>query len=142
MFTKENENEIFEKVDILGKKVMQLAEGKKSFGSFFLEDYNEEVMTYLPYFQQAVWGIPMNAENTIFWEYHKFNQLDQIKNYDFAIIFKHKTGTTNDIYIESAPEYGDNKYFIVIQSQEDRDVGSMMFPFMCQFMINNPYLKK
>lgn len=125
----------------VGNKIIDFSKGMTSFGSFFLEGYSKEVMTYLPYFQQAVWGVPMNADGKI-WEYHQFNQLNQIKNYDFAIIFKHQQGNTNTIFLEKAEEYGDNKYFIIIQTTEDKNVGELMTLFMHKFMINNPYLKR
>jgi len=122
----------------VGRKIIQLARGKKSFGSFFLEGYSKEVMTYLPYFQHAIWGVPMN-DNFDTWEYHQFNQLDKVKNYDFAIIFKFNLGKKNDIFIEPAKEYGENKYFVVIQARNENNIGDIRSCFF-HFMEDNPYL--
>ena len=66
----------------IGKRIMELSIGKKSFGSFFIPHENKEVMTYLPYFQQGIWKISMNKDKTIFWKYHK-----NLSYYDFELIF-------------------------------------------------------
>ena len=140
MFDYDERQRLFGVSRQLGRKIIKLARGKKSFGSFFLEDYSKEIMTYLPCYQQSIGGVPMDEENELFWEHHVSGELDKIKNYDFAIIFKHEIGQTNDFLIKEAKEYGKNKYYIVIQSQEENDVGKMMFSFVSEFMKDNPYL--
>ena len=130
---------IEEKSRNIGREIIKLARGKKSFGSFFLPYESKEVMTYLPYFQHAIWGVPMN-DNFDTWEYHQFNQLNKVKEYDFAIIFKFKLDKKDDVFIEPAIEYGKNKYFIVIQAKDEDNIGEIRFRFITEFMKDNPYL--
>ena len=124
------------KIENISKKIMKLANNKKSFGSFFISYENKEVMTYLPYFQQGIWGIPMNKEKTIFWEYHR--DLSEIENYDFKLIFVYEEANENNIMLRKSNQYS-NCYEIVMQMSEQW-VGSSMSIMIQNLMRENPYL--
>ncbi len=120
----------------IGKQLIELGKRKKSFGSFFLPYESEEVMTYLPYFQQAIWGCPMNKEKTIFWEYHR--DLLEIDNYDFNLIFVYEEANENNIILRKSNRFS-NAYEIVMQMSE-KWVGSSMSIVIQNLMCENPYL--
>ena len=124
------------KIENISEKIMKLANNKKSFGSFFISYNNKEVMTYLPYFQQGIWGIPMNKEKTIFWEYHK--DLSEIENYDFKLIFSFEESSNKDIVFKKFKMYK-NAYEISIRTKID-DLGDLLLPFITKLMQKNPYL--
>ena len=120
----------------IGKQLVKLGKNKKSFGSFFLPYKSEEVMTYLPYFQQAIWGCPMNKEKNIFWEYHR--DLSEIDNYEFKIIFVYEKAIENNIILRKSKQFL-NAYEIVMQMSE-KWVGSSMSIVIQNLMQENPYL--
>ena len=125
------------KIENISKKIMKLANNKKSFGSFFISYNNKEVMTYLPYFQQGIWSIPMNKEKTIFWEYHK--DMKEINNYDFAIIFTHEESNENEILFEKSNQFK-NAYKIIIRISTD-DFPCVQSSIYYHFMKYNKFIK-
>ncbi len=93
-------------------------------------------MTYLPYFQQAIWGCPMNKEKTIFGKYHR--DLSEIDNYDFKLLFVYEKANKNNIILRKSTQYL-NCYEIVMQMFEQW-VGSFMSIMIQNLMHENPYL--
>lgn len=132
----EERTKLVNQVKQIGKQLIELGKNKHSFGSFFLPYESEEIMTYLPYFQQAIWGCPMNEEKTIFWEYHK--NLEEINNYDFKLLFVYEKANENDIILKKSTQYS-NCYEIVMQMSE-KWVGSSMSIVIQNLMRENPYL--
>ena len=134
MITYHNAELFRKKCEEIGKQIIKLSTGLKTFGSFF-EPSNEITMKTLPYFQQAVWGVPMNYELTSFWEcYH--DKLDKVNENDLSIILRYKKGIIDDIKLEKATEYK-NAYYITFISP-DEEIGGMMHHFIMFFMMHNP----
>jgi hypothetical protein len=132
----EEKTKLVNQVKQIGKQLIELSKNRRSFGSFFLPYESEEVMTYLPYFQQAIWGCPMNEEKTIFWEYHR--NLSEIDNYDFKLIFIYEEANENNIILRESNRFS-NAYEIVMQMSE-KWVGSSMSIVIQNIMCENPYL--
>ena len=132
----EEKMKLISQVEEIGRQLVKLGKNKKSFGSFFLPYKSEEVMTYLPYFQQAIWGCPMDYEQTVFWEYHK--DLSEINNYEFKLLFVFELSNEVNIILRKSNNYFD-AYEIVMQMPE-KWVGSAMTIVIQNLMCNNPYV--
>ena len=121
----------------LGNEMVKLAKNAKSVGTFVEETNNNQVMEFLPRFQQACAGVPFN-ENT-YCQSHLSNELNEIDSYDLSFIFQYKQGQDCDVYLEKVT----NKiYNVVIETNTIEQLSSFLFHFMCDLMIDNQYLKK
>lgn len=137
MLTNDDIKKITNETKLIGSRLIKLGKNKKSFGSFFIPFNNNEVMTFLPYFQQAIWGCPMNYEHTIFWQYHK--DLSQINDYEFKMIFVYEYSNKNNVELIKSKIY-ENAYELKIQCPQENvgDIYSIVLPHL---MRENPYVK-
>ena len=124
-------------VENISKEIMNLAIGKGTFGSFFLPSTNKKIMEILPYLQQSIWGIPMNKEKTIFWEYHR--DLSEIDNYDFSIIFVHEESNENKIIFNKSNKFK-NAYNIIIKTSVE-DFPRVQSPIYYHLMKHNHFIR-
>lgn len=135
MFNKKENMNV--QVENISKKIMELSIGKKSFGSFFLPSPNKKIMEILPYLQQTIWGVPINKEKTIFWEYHK--DMKKINDYDFAIIFTHEESNENKILFKKSNQFK-NTYKIIIRTSIN-DFPCVQSPIYYHLMKYNKFIK-
>lgn len=124
----------------IGKSVLALCRDAKSFGTFALDCGDSYIMEFIPMFQAGISGAPVNANEDVVSQHHLVEEIDEISDYDFALIFRYEESDYDDIVLEEAKKYGENKYYITIKTNKE-NIGTMYSCFLSNFMKHNEFIK-
>jgi len=129
--------EIFEQSKNVGKKIVELGNNKKSFGSFVKIYDNEDLMKIFPWIEQGLWNFPMNKNFRImFKNYHE--DLTNIDNCDLSILFVHQFGDSDKVFLKHEKN---NIYHCVIQSKTIESLKKNYADIITGFCQDNPFVK-